>query len=120
MCIRDSAIGEALSPREGVAHELVGLEALEFLERRQIRVCVIEMQHEADRHQIVIEVIEKRAPAGPPVERPAERVLHQPLAMLPGRNLPEFLEAKPEFLRLAAVAEAELCLLYTSEPFGRA
>src|SRR5450759_3797268 len=105
---RTRAIGEALSPREGVAHELVGLEALEFLERRQIRVAVIEMQNKSDRHQIVVEMIEKRAAAGAPIERPAERMLHQPLAMLLGRDLPKLLQAEPEFLRLAPVAEAEL------------
>src|SRR5713226_851042 len=72
--------------------------SLEFLERRQIRVAVIEMQHEADRHQIVVEVIEERAAAGAAIERPAERVLHQALAMLVGRDLPQLLQAEAEFL----------------------
>jgi hypothetical protein len=42
----------------------MGLEALEFLERRQIRIVVVEMHDEADRHQIVVVVIEERAAAG--------------------------------------------------------
>ena len=84
------------------------LEALEFLERRQIRVGVVEMHDEADRHQIVVEVIEERAAAGRIVERPAEGVLHQALAVLLRRDLPELLEAEAEFLRLAALGQAEL------------
>ena len=48
------------------------LEALEFLERREVRVLVVEVHDEADRHQIVVEVIEERAAAGALVERPAE------------------------------------------------
>ena len=86
----------------------MGLEALELLERRQIRIFVIEMQHEADRHQIVVEVIEERAAAGFHVERPAEGMLHQPLAMLGRIDLPQLFQAEAEFLRLAAFGQAEL------------
>jgi len=50
----------------------MGLEALEFLERRQIRIGVVEMKDEADRNEIVVEVVEERAAAGGIVERPAE------------------------------------------------
>jgi hypothetical protein len=60
----------------------MGLEALELVERRQIRIVVIEMHHETDRYQIVVVVIEKRAAAGLAVERPAERMLDQSLLML--------------------------------------
>ena len=72
------AVGDALAALEGVADQRMGLEALEFLERRQIRIVVVEVHDEADRHQVVVEVIEERAAAGAIVERPAERVLHQP------------------------------------------
>jgi hypothetical protein len=34
------------------------------------------MQHEADRNQPVVEMIEERAAAGAVVERPAKRMLH--------------------------------------------
>ena len=78
------------------------LEALEFLERRQIRVGVVEMQDEADRHQIVVEVIEERAAAGGIVERPAEGMLHQPLRCFSGatchssfRPMPNFCGSRP-------------------------
>ncbi len=43
------ALGEPLAALEGVADQRMGLEALELLERRQIRVVVVEMHHEADR-----------------------------------------------------------------------
>ena len=104
---RARAIGEALAAGEGVAHQRMRLEALEFLERRQIRIGVVEMHDEADRHQIVVEVIEERAAAGRVVERPAEGVLHQPLAVLVRRDLPKLLQAEAEFLRLASLAEFE-------------
>ncbi len=35
------------------------LETLKLFERSQIRVLVVEMQHEADRNHIVFEVIEE-------------------------------------------------------------
>ena len=58
------AVGQALAALEGAADQRMGLEALEFLERRQIRIGVVEMDDEADRNQIVVEVIEERAAAG--------------------------------------------------------
>ena len=58
------AVAEPLAAREGVANERMRLEALEFLERRQIRVGVIQMHDEARRHQIVAVVIDERAAAG--------------------------------------------------------
>ncbi len=85
----------------------MGLEALELLERRQIGIAVVEVHDEADRHQVVVEVIEKRAAAGRIVERPAEGVLHQSRPELVRRDLPQFLEADAELLRLAAGVEIE-------------
>ena len=67
------------------------LEALKFLERRQIGIAVIEVDDKADRNQIVVVMIEERAAAGAIVERPAERVLHQALAVLFRRDLPQLL-----------------------------
>ncbi len=105
--LRDGArpVADALAAREGVAHQRVGLEALEFLERRQIGIIVIEMNNESDRHQVVVIVIEKRAAAGGIVERPAETVLHQAGPMPVGRDLPEFFQPDAEFRRLPAVIE---------------
>ena len=103
---RARAIGDPLAAVERVAHQRMRLEALEFLERREIRIRVVEVHDEADRHQIVVEVIEERAAAGRVVERPAEGVLHQARAVLLRRDLPELLEAEPEFLRLAVLRRA--------------
>src|SRR5690242_7333856 len=83
----------------------MGLEALELLEWRQVRIGVVEMNHEADRNQIVVEVIKKRAATGGIVERPAERVLHQTGLVLVRRHLPKFLQAEAELLRLACAIE---------------
>ena len=100
------AVADALAAGESVADERMRLEALEFLERRQIRVVVIEMDDEADRNQIVVEVIEERAAAGAVVERPAERVLDEAAAVFVRRDLPQLLQADAEFLRLACLAPA--------------
>ena len=101
------AIANPLAAGERVAHQRMRLEALEFLERRQIRILVVEVDDKADRDQIVVEVIDERAAAGGIAERPAERVLHEAAPMLVRRDLPELFEADAEFLRLAILREAE-------------
>ena len=85
----------------------MGLEALEFVERRQIRIVVIEMHDETDRHLVVVVVIEERAAAGRIVQRPAERMLDQALLVLGGIDLPDFLQPDAEFRRLALGVERE-------------
>ena len=97
------AVANPLAAGERVAHQRMGLEALEFLERRKIGILVIEVDDEADRNQIVVEVIEERTAAGAVAERPADRVLDQPLAELVRRDLPKLLEADAEFLRFAVL-----------------
>ena len=87
----------------------MGLEALEFVERRQIRIVVIEMQDEADRDLVVVVVIEERAAAGGIIQRPAERMLDQAFLVFCGIDLPDFLQADAEFRRLALRVERELC-----------
>src|SRR5262249_56670037 len=103
---RPRAIGEALTAREGSPHQRMRLEPLELLERRQIRVLVVEVNDEADRNQIFIEMIKERAAASAVVERPAKGVLHQAGVMLFWRHLPELLQPEAEFLRLAALRGA--------------
>src|SRR5262249_33411617 len=75
-------IGEPLAALEHRADRRMGLEALEFVEGREIRIVVVEMDDEADRDQIVVVVIEERAAAGPGAERPSEGMLDQPLVVL--------------------------------------
>src|ERR1700693_4061594 len=61
---RPRPVADAPASGEGVAHQRVGLEALEFLERREERILIVEMHHEADRYQPVVVMIKKRAAAG--------------------------------------------------------
>src|SRR5262249_16672044 len=98
---RTGTIGETLAPFEGRAHQRVGLEALKFLKRIEIRIGVVEVKHEADRHQIVVEVIEERAAAGSVVERPAEGVLHKTRPVLRRPDLPHLLDPHAELFRPA-------------------
>jgi DNA polymerase len=65
------------------------------------------MQHEADGHEIVFEVIEEGAAARLQVERPAEGMLDEAGAELLRVDLPEFLDADAEFLRRAALHQIE-------------
>ena len=114
------AVGEALAALEGAAHQRMRLEALEFLERREVWIFVVEMHHEADGNEIVVEMIEERTAAGSAVERPAECVLDQARLMFLGRDLPQLLQAKPEFLRCAAFVEAEALQQRLAEIAARA
>ena len=50
------------------------LEALEFVERREIGIAVIEMDDETDGGEIVAVMVDERAAAGVIVERPAHAV----------------------------------------------
>ena len=64
------------------------LEALKFLEGVEKRVAVIEPDHKPDRDLPIFKVIEKRAAIGPRVERPPNRMDHQPRLVPVGRALP--------------------------------
>src|SRR5476651_130683 len=88
---RAGAIGKSLAAFECFTHQRMRLEALKFLERREIGIAVVEMNDEADRNQIFVEVIEERSAASGIVERPAECVLHHSAPMLVGRDLPKLL-----------------------------
>ena len=104
---RARAIGEALAAFERCADQRVGLEALEFVERRQRRVLVVEMDDEADRDQPIVVMVFERAARGAAAERPAEAVLHQPGLELRRRDPPDLLQADRVFLRLAPIGEPE-------------
>ena len=84
------------------------LEALEFVEWRQRRVVVVEMDDEADDDLVVLDMIEERAAAGAHVERPAERVLDRAGAMLARIDLPHFLDADAVLLEVAVFGQAKL------------
>src|SRR5262249_38354409 len=104
---RAGAIGEPPAALESRADRRVGLEPLEFLKWSKIGILVMEVDDKADRNKPVVEVIDKRAAARAVVERPAERMLYQPRAMLPRHDLPELLQPDAEFLRLAPLRQPE-------------
>src|SRR5262249_8911143 len=97
---RARAIDEALAAFESRADFRMLLEALKFLERRDVRIFIIQMHNEADRDLIVLEMIQKRSAAGLVVERPAGSMLHEPGLLFFRRDLPDSLEAEAEFLRV--------------------
>ena len=65
------AIGQTPPAFKLLADRGMGLETLHLLERTQIGILIIEADHEADRDQIVLEVIGPRAAVGLDVHRPA-------------------------------------------------
>ena len=84
------------------------LEALELVEGRQVRVLVVEADHEADATPAVLQVIQERAAVGLRIERPALAVDDEALVVLVRRDLPQFLDADAVVLRIDAVAQVEL------------
>src|SRR5208337_365132 len=101
------AVGEPLSAGERVGDKRMGLEALELVEGGQGRIRVVEVNHKSDRDQVVVIVIEKGSSARAPSERPAEGMLHQAVLKPLGIDLPQFLDADSEFLRIAALVQFE-------------
>jgi hypothetical protein len=85
----------------------MSLDALELVEGGQRRVLVVEMHHEADRDQVVVEVVQPGAAAGVVFQRPAHRVLDEPGLMLLGPHLPQLLQSDAVFLVIAALIQPE-------------
>ncbi len=93
------------------------LPALEFLERVDPGVGVIERGDETERHLSVRLVVEEApAPGLAFRQRPALRVDHPPGFMLFSRDVPQLLDAEPVNLRLAIGIELEVGL----HPLGQA
>ena len=53
------------------------LKTLKFVERRQRRIPIVQVNHETNGDEFVFEMIEERAAAGAIVERPAEGMLDE-------------------------------------------
>ena len=86
----------------------MGLPALELLERTEPRIAVIEPDHEAERHLVVLGVIHERAAVRVVVEWPTGGVDHQARLVPGGINLPQLLQADGVALRVLAIVELEL------------
>src|SRR5215469_16861053 len=104
---RPGAIGNPSTALEEGADRRMRLKALEFLERVQKRVFVIEPDHEPDRHLPIVQVIKKGATVSRRVERPADRMNDEAGLVPLGRDLPQFLDSNRVSLRVDAVAKAE-------------
>ena len=102
------AIADALAALQHLRDGGMGLGALEFAERIEPGIVVVEMNDKTDGAEILAPVIQEQAAAGVVVQRPAHAVQHQTLFVLAGRQLPQFLQADAEFLRLAPFMQAEL------------
>ena len=101
------AIADALAAFENLRDGRMGLGALEFGERVQPRILIIQMHHKADRAKIVAPVVHEQAAAGLIVQRPAHAVQHKALFVLGGGKLPQFLQPDAELLRLAGFVQVE-------------
>ena len=85
----------------------MGFEALELFKRRQIRVLIVQTDHETDGDLVVVEMVNKRAAVGFAVQRPARAVHHQAGLMFFRRHFPNFFNAQAVSLRLAVLVELE-------------
>jgi hypothetical protein len=101
------AVGQALAALEIAADRRMGLEPLHLFERREVRVRIIQVRHEADRDQAVTEMIEERAAAHVVRQRPALAVHDQSGLVVFRRHLPEFLDADAVDLRIDTVTQVE-------------
>ena len=112
---RLGAPAHALAALEDLAHERVGLEGLQQVVGRGGGVGVLEVDHEADRHEVVagllvLHRVDPRAAhlavLGRRRDRPrADRVDHAVQGL---RDLPDLLHAELPGLGLAVAAEVEL------------
>ena len=104
---RARAIGHAAATFEHVTHGGVCLEALEFLERREMRIAVVETDDIADGNLVAVQVIQEGTAICVGGQRPADR--------MPGRaglrfgriDIPQLLDADGEGLRVLALAKVE-------------
>ncbi len=105
---RPGAIGNALAAFQGFADRGMGLPALEFLERKEVGILVVERNDVAAQNLVVFPVIEKAAAFGPGVHRPARGMNHQSGFVLGGIDFPDFLEPDAVMLDIAVAAQVEL------------
>ena len=99
------AISHAAATFENISNQRVMLEALEFHIGKQMRIGVIEMNHEANRHQIIFEVIHKRTATCLSAQRPTHGVRDLALAVVFGLHFPKLFHAQTKFLWFAAFGE---------------
>ena len=104
---RPRAVGNAPAALEDLADLRVGLETLEFLVGRQVRVAVVQPDHEAYCHLVVLEVIQEGAAIDVGGHGPADGVHGQSGLVHFGAHFPQFLDADAVGLRVGTVAQIE-------------
>src|SRR5690606_28529071 len=98
---RPGAIADAHGAFEQGRYGWMSLEALELIEWRERRIGIVEIGHQADIKLAIFGVIDEAAAGRGIVEGIAQIVVHPALLVLVGRNVPDFLDSEPIFLRLA-------------------
>ncbi len=83
----------------------MGLPALEFLERAQVGVGIVQSGDEAQRDLVVLGVVEEGAAVGVGIHRPAGGVHHEAGLVHLGIDFPQLLHADAVGLRVAALVE---------------
>ena len=120
---RPRAVGDAPASLEDIADLRVGLETLELLVGRQVRVAVIQPDHEAHRHLVVLEVVQEGAAIHVGGHRPAHGVHREALLVHLGAHLPQLLDADAVGLRVAVgtqpMAGFELLAQVSATAFGK-
>ena len=97
-----------LPAREQGMDPRVMLELLKCLERREGGVFVIQTDHEADVHAVLIQVVDKAAAVGFRIQWPAHGMLDHAGPGPARRQLPHFLESQAVSLRRAVGVQAEM------------
>ena len=82
------------------------LKALEFHVREQMRVLVVQVNHKADVHLVVVKVIDKRPATRVAAQRPAHRVGHFAFVVLGRVDLPDLFHADAVLLHGSLPAAA--------------
>src|SRR5690606_11398466 len=90
------------------ANRRVMLELLEHFERLEFRMRVIQPDHEADIHAIIVKVVQEAAAISIVVQWPADAVLYGAGRDATGWQLPEFLESESVGLRRRMTVQFEL------------
>ncbi|SPB19027.1 hypothetical protein NOV72_06228 [Caballeronia novacaledonica] len=116
---RPRAVGNALAAFEERANRRMRLVALEFLERRQVRIRISQPDDESHHHLIVVHVVEERSAVGVGFERPARGVDDESRLVLDRIDFPQLLDADAVHLRIGILVELEFIDQLTAEMSAR-
>src|SRR6185437_4050671 len=100
-------IGNAAPALKVFADIGVRLETLHLVEWRKPGIAVIQADHEAERDQILAEMVKERSAVNIGAQRPTQSMLNQPWLVVRGGDFPQFLDTDRIGLRIAALAQVE-------------